>query len=342
MICQPNYRQIVPSISEQDRPLWSVMIPTYNCAIYLRETLASVLAQDPGKEMMQIAVIDDCSSDNPEAVVEELGRGRVEFYRQLENVGVPQNFHTCLEKSRGYLVHQLHGDDAVREGFYQKMQKLFEQYPNIGAAFCRTIIMDEEGRWEWISGLERQENGVLSEDWLQQIADLCRIPTPSMVVRREVYEKLGGFDCRLRTTEDWEMWVRIAANYPIAHEVEPLALYRNRLASNMHSNMHNGRHAENMYKAIEVFESYLGDHIPVSIYQNAKQNCAFAALDAANACMNQGNFSKSLNQIRAAIKYRASFKVIRSATRIILQDGTRSLLKKVMGNGETRRKRTGY
>jgi glycosyltransferase involved in cell wall biosynthesis len=325
---------MIKSISDEvTRPLWSVMIPTYNCATYLRETLASVLRQDPGFDAMQIMVVDDCSTeDDPEAVVNDLGKGRVEFYRQPQNVGVPQNFQTCLEKSRGYLVHQLHGDDAVREGFYQKMQKLFEHYPNIGAAFCRTIIMDEVGRWEWISGLERQENGVLSEDWLQQIADLCRIPTPSMVVRREVYEKLGGFDCRLRTTEDWEMWVRIAANYPIAHEVEPLALYRNRSASNMHSNMNNGRHAENMYKAIKVFESYLGGRVPFSIYQNAKQNCAFTALDAADSYMKQGNFIKVLSQIRAAIKYRASFKVVRSATRIVIQAGTLSQLKKISGS----------
>jgi glycosyltransferase involved in cell wall biosynthesis len=310
------------------RPLWSVAIPTYICAQYLKETLVSVLAQDPGLVLM--IVVDDCSTqDDPEAVVKELGRGRVEFCRQPQNVGVPQNFQTCIEKSRGYLVHQPHGDDVVRSGFYQKMQNLFQQYPEIGAAFCRTIMMDEEGRGEWISSLERAETGVLPADWLQKIAYLCRIPTPSMVVRREVYEHLGGFDHRLRTTEDWEMCVRIAANYPITHEVEPLALYRKRSVSNMHSNMQNGKHAENMYKAIEIFESYLGDRVPASIYQNAKQNCAFTALDAADACVNQGDCRKSLSQIRAAIKYRASFKVIRSATHIFLQTGTTSLLKRI-------------
>jgi glycosyltransferase involved in cell wall biosynthesis len=57
---QHPYRAIIPPIPDgTPRPLWSVMIPTYNCANYLRETLASVLAQDPGFEIVQIEVVDD-------------------------------------------------------------------------------------------------------------------------------------------------------------------------------------------------------------------------------------------------------------------------------------------
>src|SRR4028119_1785319 len=133
------YRSRISPVPEgESRPLWSVMIPTYNCAKYLRETLASVLAQDPGSEVMQIAVVDDDSTqDDPAAVVEELGRGRVEFYRQPHNVGLVKNFQTTLELSRGKLIHQLHGDDLVQIGFYQKLQRAFIENPEIGAAFCR-------------------------------------------------------------------------------------------------------------------------------------------------------------------------------------------------------------
>ena len=117
------FRAAIPPVAPgTPRPLWSVMIPTYNCAAYLRETLASVLAQDPGPDVMQIEVVDDHSTkDDPEAVVAEVGHGRVTFYRQPQNVGHTENFATCLQRSRGRLIHLLHGDDGVRDGFYRKM-----------------------------------------------------------------------------------------------------------------------------------------------------------------------------------------------------------------------------
>src|SRR5687768_13563761 len=141
------YRATIPPVADRrERPLWSVMIPTYNCARFLPETLASLLAQDPGPEQMQIEVIDDHSTeDDPEAVVQAVGRGRVAFYRQPENVGHIKNFETCIRRSRGHLLHLLHGDDRVRDGFYQRMQAGFAENPQIGAAFCRQIFAAENG-----------------------------------------------------------------------------------------------------------------------------------------------------------------------------------------------------
>ena len=224
-----HYRSCIPPLADRSyRPPWSVMIPTYNCADYLRETLTGVLAQNLGPALMQIEVIDDCSSqDDPQAVVEELGKGRVSFYQQPQNVGYIKNFATCLERSQGHLIHLLHGDDCVLDGFYQKMQQLFQQYP-IGAGFCRHVLMDERGHWKYFSALEQPERGVLN-NWLERVASELTLQTPSMVVRREVYEELGGFDSRMLSCgEDWEMWCRIAAKYPVGYEPEVLALYRDR------------------------------------------------------------------------------------------------------------------
>ena len=144
-----------------------VMIPTYNCAPYLRETLKRVLTLAPGPESMQIEVIDDHSIDDPASVVAELGGDRVHFYQQPENVGHIDNFATCLRRSRGKIIHLLHGDDYVLPGFYEKMTKAFLQNPDIGAAFCRHIFMDNHGHWQSISKLEQRESGIL-KNWFYQ------------------------------------------------------------------------------------------------------------------------------------------------------------------------------
>ena len=306
------YRATISPVPEgTDRPVWSVMIPTYNCAGYLQETLVHVLAQAPGPELMQIEVIDDCSTaDDPATVVEEVGNGRVGFYRQPENVGHIKNFETCLQRSRGKLIHLLHGDDYVMEGFYNRMQRAFKQSPNIGAAFCRQIFMDEQGHWRDFSPLEQMESGLLNNR-LQRLAVEQRIMTPSIVVRREVYEELGGFDNRLICSEDWEMWVRIAACYPIWYEVEPLAVYRMHSASNTGCHVRNGEERRYTRKAIEIFKSYLPHESADRLARRAGETYALSALDTAHRMLICRDFTSAVIQIREALNFSKSFRVIR-------------------------------
>lgn len=257
------HRGHIPSVPDEAglRPIWSVMIPTYNCANYLRVTLTSVLAQDPGPEQMQIEVVDDCSTkDDPAAVVREIGRNRVAFYRQPRNVGHTRNFETCLQRARGQLIHQLHGDDYVRDGFYAKMEAAFRNNPDIGAAFCRTIFANQAGHWIKFSGIMRNESGVL-ENFAEAQATRQYIQTPSMVVRRSVYERLGGFDRRLSWTEDLEMWARIAVHYPIWFETEPLAVYRIHENSSTYRKILVGENVQDIARCLTITSEYFPPEI---------------------------------------------------------------------------------
>jgi glycosyltransferase involved in cell wall biosynthesis len=287
------------------------MIPTYNCAQYLRETLTSVLAQDPGLEMMQIEVIDDHSTqDDPEAVVKELGQGRIHFYRQPENMGYIRNFETCLQRSRGRLIHLLHGDDYVRDGFYRKLQQAFQEHPEIGAAYCRHIVMDEQGHWQRISPLERPESGILS-NCLERIVVRHPIQTPSLVVRREVYEKLGGFDRRISCSgEDWEMWARIASHYPFWFEVEPLAVYRTHSASLSGRAARTGQDLQDIRKAYEMIQSYLPKTIAKELSKKSREFWAFCGLHNAVQMLASGDLTGTMVQMREALKFSHTFRVI--------------------------------
>lgn len=311
-------RSHVPPVPQHEkRPLWSVMIPTYHCAKYLRQTLESVLLQDPGPDLMQIEVIDDRSTDDdPAAVVEELGRGRVSFYQQPKNVGVPRNFETCLQRSRGKLIHLLHGDDYVCDGFYRKMQHAFAAQPETGAAFCRQIFMDQDGNWKGFSDLEQPESGIL-ENWLERLATEQRIMTPSIVVRRDVYETLGGFDRRLICSEDWEMWVRIAANYPIWYEPEPLAAYRMHLNSNTGRHVRTGEDMRYTREAIEIFKSYLPNSMAEQVSRQARETYAGSALEMARLMVAKPDLIAAIVQVREALQFSCSFKILWSVARLL-------------------------
>ena len=211
------------------RPFWSVMIPIYNAREdYLRETLQSVLCQDPGAEEMQIEVLDNCSTaGDAEALVREIGGGRIAFHRQTHNLGIVGNFNACIERAQGRWVHILHGDDTVRPEFYRRARSGIEAHPEAAAALCRIIYMDGDGQWTGLADLESRQRGLLDGSFAwRQLLDQ-RIQFVGMVVARSTYEELGGFRPSLPYCLDWDMWKRIALlGKPIHYEPEPLACYR--------------------------------------------------------------------------------------------------------------------
>ncbi len=203
-----EYPQITPVPEGVHRPFWSVMIPTYNCANYLAQTLESVLSQDPGPEHMQIEIVDDCSTkDDPEAVVREIGKGRVSFYRQPQNVGAIRNFNTCVQRSVGQFVHILHGDDFVAPGFYSSYAEVLQLHPDATLIISPSISIDENNRHIHIESPLANKNGVII-DFPKIQAVKNTIHTPTAVVPRRVYEEIGGYYLPLSHTADWEMFFR--------------------------------------------------------------------------------------------------------------------------------------
>jgi glycosyltransferase involved in cell wall biosynthesis len=222
-----NYQtpRIEPVPAGRPRPTWSVMIPTFNCAQYLRQTLETVLAQDIGAEHMQIEVIDDCSTkDDPEKVVSEAGKGRISFYRRPENGGAVANFNTCIARSNGHLVHILHGDDYVGKGFYKSAERALEIRPTAGLAAVRSFLVNREGEIDFLAPRLAKDDEV-SHSFPGQLYE-NGVFTNGVVVRRSAYEEHGGFISSLVHVADWEMWDRITHFVGGVFVNEPLGYYR--------------------------------------------------------------------------------------------------------------------
>jgi GT2 family glycosyltransferase len=293
------HRAVFDSVADgKPRPKWSVMIPAYNCSRHLADTLESVLAQDPGPELMQIEVVDDASDDGPDRVVADVAHGRVQLYRQPRNVGAASNFNTCIARARGEIVHLLHGDDWVRPGFYAALERGLGD-AEASAAFCRYIGADEKGHWHSLAPLERRSPGIIP-DWLDRIGQGQRLQTPCMAVRRSVYEAVGGFDARLDGCEDWEMWVRIAARYPVWYEPEPLAVYRVHSSSLSGGQLRTGRDVRQLRRAVELNRALLPPEREQEISRAAQAAIAGAALRRARRLLDAGDARGMWAQTREA------------------------------------------
>jgi glycosyltransferase involved in cell wall biosynthesis len=220
-------------------------------------TLRSVLDQDPGPDLMEILVCDDCPEHGAaERVARGLVPGRIAYHPNSSNLGLAGNWNACIARARGRWVHILHQDDLVLPGFYDKLSAAAAD-PSVGAAFCQHVVIDDLGNWVSLTHLERKRPGVL-ENWLDRLAVFLRLYTPSIVVRRDVYESLGGFTPELLMVLDWEMWVRIAAYYPVWYEPTPLACYRDHAASETYRLRSSGKELADFPKGIAFMQAYLG------------------------------------------------------------------------------------
>ncbi|MFO0804142.1 MAG: glycosyltransferase [Gemmataceae bacterium] len=204
----------------------SVAIPTFNCARLLGDTLRSVLEQDLPPERLDIAVVDDCSTaDDPEAVVKQLGSGRVRFLRHERNVGIARNFNACVRQAKGDLIHILHGDDFVLPGFHRVVLDAADRFPDAGLICTRAFVVDEAGEIDTLTGrLPSFESP--SRDVRPLIGHGNPLVTPSVVVRRSAYTRVGLFEESLSHVADWEMWVRVVAACGGLCINRPLAAYR--------------------------------------------------------------------------------------------------------------------
>ncbi|MFC7671332.1 hypothetical protein ACFQT0_31385 [Hymenobacter humi] len=177
-------------------------------------------------------------------------------------------------------MHILHGDDWVAPGFYMEIEMLFCKHPEAGAAFTNNFnFLQEEEEIRARSPLANQA-GVL-QDALLMIAERQEISTPSVVVKRIVYEQLGGFFA-VHYGEDWEMWARIAAHFPIAYSPRCLAYYRylNR-TSISYSSIKNGQNITDIMQIIDIMQQYLPveqrERLKMMAQRNYSRYCASLA-----------------------------------------------------------------
>jgi len=214
-------------------PKVSVVIPAYNAMSYLPETLESVFQQKFCD--FEVLIVDDGSTDLiQDWLTHNITDSRVKLIAQT-NQGLSAARNTGIGHAQGEYIAFLDADDLWHPLKLEKQVDYLDQHPEVGLIYNWVAIINELSH-----PTGRVMKGNIQGNVLEEILQRNIIDCPSVLVRRQCFEKVGLFDRTLRSVEDWEMWIRIAARYPFAVTQEPLVYYR--------------QHSNNMSKNWRVME----------------------------------------------------------------------------------------
>jgi glycosyltransferase involved in cell wall biosynthesis len=201
----------------------SLVIATFNHARLLGAAIESALAQTlPG---VDVIVVDDGSTDDTPAVLARYA-GRIRVLRQ-PNRGLAAARNTGLAAARGTYVAFLDADDLLEPAKLAAQVAAVERAPAVGWTYCDVLIETvATGATEKAS--ERFGYGARALDgWLfPELIHGNFIPAIAPLARRTALDAAGGFDERLTTLEDWDMWLRLALLAEARYTPAVLARYR--------------------------------------------------------------------------------------------------------------------
>lgn len=203
------------------KPLVSVIVPVYNGAAYLAESIESILSQS--FKNFELIVINDGSKDNSEEVIQKfLNDPRVKYVRQ-KNMGLAKTLNVAIEMAEGDLIARQDQDDISFANRLEKQVRLFGENPDVGLIGGGAEIIDVSGKQTGRSHRNFTEDG--------KIKAFLIFDNPifhsSVMFRKSLFESVGKYSWILeRQPEDYDLWSRMALSSRVLGIEEAVIQYR--------------------------------------------------------------------------------------------------------------------
>ncbi len=213
-------------------PLISIIIPVYNHADYILETLQSIYHDDyPNKELV---LINDGSTDNSDTIIrdwikEHKNKLKI-IYKSRANKGLTATMNELFSLSSGAFIVDIASDDFLLEGGIFKRYRYLEEHPEKLAVFGDCIVVDENSKKISESALFSfrkftKENLSTDKGLRKEFITSFAMPGPVLMVKRDIYDLIGGYD-EEATIEDLDFFLKMAAQNLLGFLDEKVSAYR--------------------------------------------------------------------------------------------------------------------
>jgi glycosyltransferase involved in cell wall biosynthesis len=221
-VSNPTYTEAASA----GRPLVSVICLCYNHELFVEEALRSVKAQTYPN--IQLIVVDDRSTDGSVGIIGSVLKEipDAQFLSHSANLGNCRAFNRGFEKATGEFIIDFSADDVLRGDRVQKgVEALQSTDPATGVQFSDAELIDEKGKQLGFHSDRFPHATVPQGDIYEVVLQKYFINSPTMMMRRQVFEKLGGYDESL-AYEDFDFWVRSARDFKYVYSPEALVKRR--------------------------------------------------------------------------------------------------------------------
>ena len=195
-------------------PKVSVIIPTYNRLQYLGRAIRSLLAQT--YRNFELIVVDDGSTDETTLMIKRFPQV---IYLQKTNSGVSRTRNLGIRRAKGEWIAFLDSDDEWLPQKLEKQMEYLNAHPEI------KIFQTEE---IWIRNGKRvnsmKKHKKYGGNIFKECLPLCIVSPSAVIIKREIFDEVGLFDENFPACEDYDLWLRIAARFPIGLMDEPLII----------------------------------------------------------------------------------------------------------------------
>jgi GT2 family glycosyltransferase len=214
----------LPYFSAQARtpvPAISVLMPVYNAEAYVEAAIRSILEQTFAD--FELIVVNDGSRDGSGEIIARMARAEARIVPlEQENAGIVASLNRAAGMASGELLARMDADDLALPRRFERQHAAFQARPDLAALGGHAWVIDQAGR---IVGASYVPVG--RREILRDIESSSPLIHPAAMIRRVVFEQLGGYRSRYETTEDYDLWLRMLdAGYVIDNLNEMVLHYR--------------------------------------------------------------------------------------------------------------------
>ena len=215
-------------------PYFSVIIPLYNKADYIKSTLLSVLNQDFTD--FEVLIINDGSTDNSLEVLEQFSDNRIKLFNQ-ENKGASNARNHGISLANGSYIALIDADDIWYRNHLTELRNQTLKFPD-AELYCNNyeVFLNENTVKPAQFNFDFGKDIVLVRDFFKASIINCVAWTSAVAFTKETFETLGCFDETLDTNEDLDLWIKFGLKYPISFNPKVTMSYRSYILDSLTKN----------------------------------------------------------------------------------------------------------